>query len=74
MLAGSIVALALPPETIAFSIMAGVDPCGLWRLHEVLLQASLNRARAPPEPVGNIPPAETEEQYYATAGKIDVAA
>jgi putative transposase len=26
------------------------------------------------EPIGNIPPAETEEQYYAAADNIDMAA
>jgi putative transposase len=26
------------------------------------------------EPIGNIPPAETEEQYYAEADNIDMAA
>ncbi|MCC4254785.1 hypothetical protein LL251_20435 [Sphingobium naphthae] len=26
------------------------------------------------EPIGNIPPAEAEDQYYATASNLDMAA
>ena len=46
-------------EAVEFATLSWVD----WFNHRRLL-----------EPIGNIPPAEAEEQYYAAADNIDMAA
>ncbi len=52
---------------------------GPWRNVEAVEYATLERVdwfnhRRLLEPIGNIPPAEAEEQYYAAADNIDMAA
>jgi transposase InsO family protein len=52
---------------------------GPWRSFEAVEYATLEwvdwfNHRRLLEPIGNIPPAETEEQYYAAAEKLDMAA
>ena len=46
-------------DDVEFATMTYID----WFNHRRLL-----------EPIGNIPPAEAEEQYYAAADNIDMAA
>nr|WP_107045230.1 IS3 family transposase [Sphingomonas sp. STIS6.2] len=56
-----------------------IHRCGPWRSFEPVEYATLewvdwfNRRRLL-EPIGNIPPAEAEDQYYAAADNIDMAA
>ena len=52
---------------------------GPWRSFEAVEYATLEwvdwfNHRRLLEPIGNIPPAEAEEQYYAAAANIDMAA
>jgi transposase InsO family protein len=52
---------------------------GPWRSFEAVEYATLERVdwfnhRRLLEPIGNIPPAEAEDQYYAAADNIDMAA
>ena len=52
---------------------------GPWRSFEAVEYATLEwvdwfNHRRLPEPIGNIPPAEAEEQYYAAAENLDMAA
>jgi len=52
---------------------------GPWRSFEAVEYATLEwvdwfNHRRPLAPIGNIPPAEAEEQYYAAADNIDMAA
>lgn len=52
---------------------------GPWRSFEAVEYATLEwvdwfNHRRLLEPIGNIPPAEAEDQYYAAADKIDMAA
>jgi len=52
---------------------------GPWRSFEAAGYATLELGdrfnhRRLPEPIGNIPPAEAEDQYYAAADNIDMAA
>ena len=52
---------------------------GPWRSFEAVEYATLEwvdwfNHRRLLEPIGNIPPAEAEDQYYAAANKLDMAA
>ena len=52
---------------------------GPWRSFEAVEYATLEwvdwfNHRRLLEPIGNIPPAEAEDQYYAAADNIDMAA
>ena len=52
---------------------------GPWRSFEAVEYATLEwvdwfNHRRLLEPIGNIPPAEAEDQYYAAANNIDMAA
>ena len=52
---------------------------GSWRSFEAMEYATLEwvdwfNYRRLLEPIGNIPPAETEDQYYAAADNIHMAA
>lgn len=52
---------------------------GPWRSFEAVAYATLEWAdwfnhRRLLEPIGNIPPAEAEDQFYKAAGIIDMAA
>jgi transposase InsO family protein len=56
-----------------------IDRRAPWRTFEAVEYATLEwvdwfNHRRLPEPIGNIPPAEAEEQYYAAADNIDMAA
>jgi transposase InsO family protein len=67
-------------ETINGLYKAGViHRRGPWRSFEAVEYATLEwvdwfNHRRLLEPIGNIPPAEAEEQYYAAADNIDMAA
>jgi len=49
---------------------------GPWRSFEAIEYATLDWFNQRPllEPIGNIPPAEAEDQYYAAADNSDMAA
>ncbi|MGF7152127.1 transposase InsO family protein [Sphingomonas zeicaulis] len=56
-----------------------IHRCGPWRSFEAVEYATLEwvdwfNHRRLLEPIGNIPPAEAEEQYHAAADNIDMAA
>jgi transposase InsO family protein len=56
-----------------------IHRCGPWRSFEAVEYATLEwvdwfNHRRLLEPIGNIPPAEAEDQYYAAADNIDMAA
>lgn len=56
-----------------------IDRRGPWRSVEAAEYATLEwvdwfNHRRLLEPIGNIPPAKAEEQYYAAANNIDMAA
>ncbi|WP_435368588.1 IS3 family transposase [Sphingomonas faeni] len=56
-----------------------IHRCGPWRSFEAVKYATLEwvdwfNHRRLLEPIGNIPPAEAEHQYYAAADNIDMAA
>jgi putative transposase len=56
-----------------------IHRCGPWRSFEAVEFATLEwvdwfNNRRLLEPIGNIPPAEAEEQYYAMAGQFPMAA
>ena len=56
-----------------------IHRCGPWRSFEAVEYATLEwvdwfNHRRLLEPIGNIPPAEAEEQYYTATENLDMAA